>query len=135
LNLYRDNSTGGSNDFTPGDWSAHFDELRRELPGEYRPINRTTQLPTFFWANADALKRPWRASSAPELGMAWYGPLRVPRGTEAAVRAQVALVQACALDTVRQVLPLLERNMQALGLVERIRQISTPILRTADAAE
>jgi hypothetical protein len=109
-------------DFTPGDWPAHFDKLYRELPGEYRPVNWTAPpLPEFFWSDADALKQPWKAQGSPEIGQAWYGPLRIPRGTESAVRAQVALVKNQALGTVRQVLPLLERNMLALDLVERAK--------------
>jgi hypothetical protein len=61
--------------------------------------------------------------------------LKICKGTESAVKAQVASVQAAALDTVRQVLPLLERNMQALGLLERVhRLIDSPTLHPVIAA-
>jgi hypothetical protein len=58
-------------DLTPADWRAHFNELRAGLANA-PPINWTVSPPAFFWTNADALKRPWRATGAPELGMAWY---------------------------------------------------------------
>jgi hypothetical protein len=100
--------------------AAHFDMLRRER--EYRPIDwRAPPLPDFFWANADGLKRPWRPDGVPSLGEVWFGPLRIRRGTEAAVRAQVAMVQADVLDTVRPVLPFLRQNILALRLPERLR--------------
>jgi hypothetical protein len=107
-------------DLTPGDRQAHFDELRATLR-DVPPINWTVLPASFIWQKAEPLKSAWRITGAPPLGQCWYGPLRVPRGTKAAVRAQVAWVKNQALNTVRQVLPFLERNMAVLNLPERVR--------------
>jgi hypothetical protein len=48
------------------------------------------ELPEFFWSDADSFKRTWSPTGAPELGKAWYGPLRGRIGTEHALQAQIA---------------------------------------------